>query len=947
MRPLNPHNNHLIKSYEYQIELDDKKDAYQFQSDIISLQYSRINSLIEIVFNQFIPENYTYYIDSIELDLGVISNYNYETELPLRIEEELIKYFKSNMLENGSLRSAKKIELSISILNNLEYFLLHGHYSWQNNLDKSPSILLEELLKSDSIHLVTMLKKIGKKELIRKRMVYQFNEELLENMVIAVVGKENQYMISFKNNIFKKKEESKLIIGPSKNYKDAIWEIILAFIFEQTSDYYNKKSFLKYLIVHIAQKYQLTYLSLLQLIGHGIRLDKNKLSPSLEFARMIEELENQELASNKKDVLSSNYENVNWLEEIGDFISSGSFKSNIFSFSKSEFNHQLKILFHSKNKGFIKLVKKWFQNSIQLNRLLIYTDHHLSDELVAFCPSSFYKSIDHFILKIEKNKNQLTIETHKLWAKILNQKSKLILLSYMYSSRDQKNSIQNFLTSILIENKSEESVFHDLIKELQYILPQQLKRSLKSDLLNFNQLSADSKIRNILDEINTFTYQNEKELWALWTENNLSIWCKKLNCSERELMVQFEKTLSSISSNQSLKLILEWIRSKDLKAFQKQIYLEHNIPIDYRAKLALPTPYDPIFYIIDKGEIPWWLPSYSKSMMIESFTRIWESPEKRKNLLKTLAKSKNQHLFYSLIKSEQLYKLWKTTYRGQNEEVHTSLILLQNIFVSKFLPIGLLSHHDYNAFISNVSSIGLNHSGEKAISMIFNYLNNWMLNIEFLKYKNSSLYFYQFIDNLLNNISNTSLKKEFLKIKIILTGRIKKYINGSYKESNSMITSAYDLFKIESESVEKSDLIHIKKKISTKLNSEQEEFYSKSVSFIYAFEKTLTILEFKKIRNLFAEFVLLAYHSTGFNSWSKHQWNLITYYSFSQTIGIHKSKLLLLQNNPKIVLNPEIKLFQNQILEALIQENNISIHIDRAEQVSANNQHPPPIPKKK
>ncbi|MDN3643353.1 contractile injection system tape measure protein [Lutimonas halocynthiae] len=918
------HNTHLIKSHAYEIELSDQKDAYQFQSDIISLQNSRITPLIEKVLNHFIPENYSFYIDSIELDLGVVSKYNYENELPILIEEKLIQYFKSNMLDNGTLRSAKRIEGNISTLNNLEYFLLNGYYSWQNNSEKSPSLVLKDLIKTNAIDVVSMLKKIGKKELVRKRMVYQFTEELLENIVLTVVGKENKYMISFKNYIFQQKEESNQFKRSSIHYKDAIWEVILAFVFEKTGDYTNKKTFVKYLIVHISQKYQIALESFLLQITQGIGIEKSKESPSLEFIRLIKELKGQELRINNDAKYSLNKNKINWVYEIDYFLNFGVFKSKIFIGSQKEFNNRLKLLIQEKNKDFIKQIRKWILEPSQLNRLLVYSDHHLFDELVTFCPSSSFKVIDDFILHVDNNRNRLTHDTNKLWTRIKDQRSKLTLHSFLYNPKNLSDRLPSFLMSILKEFEKEEGLIHLLINEIYLVLPNNLQDPLVNSETFVSGLLIQSEVQKIIDEINLFAYQNEKVFWELWFKNNSIEWCQRLQCTQQELIFRFEKSFSLSASKQPLQLILEEIRKKDSGILPVHSDIERINPREKHDPLVLPTSFEPVLYIIDKGELPWWIPSFSKSMMNESFSRIWKHSEKREKLISSLSKSKNCKLFYRLIEFEQIQNIWKAGHLEHNEGLDSIFMEFQNLFANKFVPIGLLKHIDYTTFISNVTSIGFNYSGSKATSKVFDYLNDWLLKVEFIKYENSGLYFYQLIDNLLNKALGPSIEKELLNTKSILKDLSNKLIKKkANKLSNSIITPKYEKDNLKMGSIASSTLNEIHKDLSQKLNSEQEDYFEKSISFIYAFKNLLSIVEFEKIRLLFSELVWLSYHSTGLKSWSKLKWNLLTFHSFSQIIGVRKSKSLIIENDQKLMSDPQIKLYQNGILEALIQDNKI------------------------
>jgi hypothetical protein len=250
---------HIIKAQEYQIGLRDQSEAHQVQTNISGLQETRINTLLNEVLNKFEDKDFIYQFDTIELDLGSLRKSNYENELVYRLEEELTKYLSYNIMENGRLREGHRVETYERLLDNLEYFLENGHFKWNSTHSLTPIKLWSNLLKTQPQALLQLLKKMGKQEAVRKRMIFQFKEDTLEEIVSLAAKKEGRHMISYKNKILDYQEKYRIVEAPLQSVHSVIWEIILGYIFAEGKSYHDKKSFLQYLIKKIAISYNIAY----------------------------------------------------------------------------------------------------------------------------------------------------------------------------------------------------------------------------------------------------------------------------------------------------------------------------------------------------------------------------------------------------------------------------------------------------------------------------------------------------------------------------------------------------------------------------------------------------------------------------------------------------------------------------------------------------------------
>lgn len=170
-------NSHIIRSQEFLIELDDKKDASGIQSGISLLQSTKIISIIDSVLSKYDDPDFIQIIHNIELDLGTVNKLNFEEEILYKLEEAIEAYMKLAVKENSNSKESYKISIGDRVVDDLEHFLINGYYKWNQTLTLTPSALLQKLREENQILLAAMLRKVTKIDKVGKRISFLFNDE--------------------------------------------------------------------------------------------------------------------------------------------------------------------------------------------------------------------------------------------------------------------------------------------------------------------------------------------------------------------------------------------------------------------------------------------------------------------------------------------------------------------------------------------------------------------------------------------------------------------------------------------------------------------------------------------------------------------------------------------------------------------------------------------------
>jgi hypothetical protein len=300
-----PHR-HIIQSQRYVLTIVQQQEAGAYQSRISKLQHNRMDRLLEKILTKFSQKGKVFQFDQISLDLGTVNPANFENEVAYRLEEQLTHFLQTHIDSAGKVVAGKSINLFVQQLELLEYYLLHGTLPWSSSTKDRPEEILRELLRQQNPELLDMLKKQAPRENVRKRLVFQFQDEILEEIVCLATQREGEYILDFRHNLIARQQQQNIPESNPGNFSQALWEVILAYVFVETRSYYNKKYFLKYVIRQIALKYRYTYEVLLQFFVSEMNTQRKTPAKASEFSQILQSLHAETAAQpeNVSDILT-------------------------------------------------------------------------------------------------------------------------------------------------------------------------------------------------------------------------------------------------------------------------------------------------------------------------------------------------------------------------------------------------------------------------------------------------------------------------------------------------------------------------------------------------------------------------------------------------------------------------------------------------------------------
>jgi hypothetical protein len=941
---------HIIKAQEFQIGLNDQDEAHRVQTAISGLQESRINKLLDTILTQFDDKDAIFRFDSIQLDLGTIRKSNYENELIYRLEEELTRYLSNTILENGRMREGIRVATNEGKLENLEFFLLNGHIKWNSNESETPNKLLESLLKTNPEDLRTLLKTVGKQEGVRKRMTFQFQETTLASIVTLVAKEEGSYMISYKDSIVDYQQKHRLVETSSGVLKTAVWEIILAYIFAESRSFYDKKSFLEYLIKKMGEKYNIGYTALLNILSTVIKADEKLAQRTGDFQKLIVQLkEEQSPQIAAKETPTSKKETINdWLEAFSSYINFGVFGSQSQITSKSDFNDRFLKIIKSRNKLMLSRVDQWLTDHSKKRRLLSIASAPVLNMIIELSHIPSIVAAREFLDVLDKNSNDPSIHSKKFMEKVLSERGELILKLPSSHNYQEKKLLHHLLRNILNISNENEDDFVQFLFETKVGLSHNYEKIIDQFLMTFYQNMGKLVLEGITSEIEQYTNTNSPEFWDGWLEDKIPRWTGSTRLSRSRLLKYVTKRLrKNKASAQLLHFIVkrETVKGKETTNIESNAKLiaeinelSENEKGSSRKKIVL--------FILEKGVLPWWIQNKDYWTTFNTdFQRLWSKPKERIILVNLLRKNTDKVAYAQLLNDENMKAVLLELDASKSREISTLLDKIFQLLNEKLVPTGAVNFHQYSELKGSILTHLINVSNAKQAQSFLPLLKTWSKSVGIATYDSILETFIHTLRDTWKELSEGTLKKNLESwLKQLTKDRLtslrnakkstslKAYLSLSHPTPASLkspkevlsylhkiVLSKPEQFNsLLNEADFRTSLIkelskeHLRELIHQKIGTNQQEFYQQSISYLNHYQSYISANEYKKVNEIFEELILLQLSTKGLNSWGLKDWIRLLFEVVNQVIGKPKNKNLLFRITEKLQAENKEDLVGNQ-----------------------------------
>lgn len=302
---MNSSKQHITATVHWQTTFDEKEEVRTMQHTLSDWSHYKLPVLLNSVYDSVCPEDHTWKIPTLTLDLGSIDYKNLAAELSVKVEKTLRE--ELNKIARYGANSQSEIEIFVGPslqIELLEHFLLTGFYPWNHQTGfKTVDALFSELFETHSGAIIEMIRDIGKAERVRKRIAWQIKEENIHRIVRGLEPNHFEFIIQFTSELSTAQAQDPKGQSSKSQFKKDVWLWVLGYLLVDRGTLFNKTAFVKSSLQQMANHYNMQYEELLHWVAEAVNTAfKEGANPS-ELVTIIAGLSKESSMTKAKSTL--------------------------------------------------------------------------------------------------------------------------------------------------------------------------------------------------------------------------------------------------------------------------------------------------------------------------------------------------------------------------------------------------------------------------------------------------------------------------------------------------------------------------------------------------------------------------------------------------------------------------------------------------------------------
>lgn len=209
-------------------------------------------------------------VEKLDLDLGTLSEAEFYSAFPRRLAEKLTEAFQAYLAKPEN-RSAERHSSPLYHTKGTFFYLLHGRDNEELPDQPLPFLArLRQALKRTPDELRYFLLREGHRENLRRRLVWQADDPLLEGLVLLTEQHDPQFVVDYSRFLIASHPRLHRPGIDSKGYRDTVWFLILTYLWCESKGYNSKKQLVRRTIEQLAAHYNIKPTALLALLTAGV-----------------------------------------------------------------------------------------------------------------------------------------------------------------------------------------------------------------------------------------------------------------------------------------------------------------------------------------------------------------------------------------------------------------------------------------------------------------------------------------------------------------------------------------------------------------------------------------------------------------------------------------------------------------------------------------------------
>lgn len=254
---------HIIRQHKIEINAFDKSKTQEIFNEMSRLFNHRVKDVTGYLFDKHDSEDLLIKIDSLEVDMGVIpfpvSENNFVKIYSEKLEEVLLQLLKRKEYSR-QLQETNDMNMSPALNQLLEHYLLTGTITWWANTNelKDPEYVFRKLKEQHESVLKTTIINLFGKQVVRKRLVYSFQEEYIRLVIRFIKPTDEVFILQYHAEVSQLHMETNFVRTENSAFRKELWLFIFDFLADHAGTHFNRKMFVKYTLKSIANRFNMS-----------------------------------------------------------------------------------------------------------------------------------------------------------------------------------------------------------------------------------------------------------------------------------------------------------------------------------------------------------------------------------------------------------------------------------------------------------------------------------------------------------------------------------------------------------------------------------------------------------------------------------------------------------------------------------------------------------------
>lgn len=233
-------------------------------------------------------------IESLHLELGTLAEEEFYNKFPVRLKERMQEALRS-LLQGPEVAGVRRCSLTADCCDRLMYYFLYGYFNWEQEGGVSDlKQILHRVLREEAVSFQRFLLTEGYREALRKRLVFRLDDGMLGALVSLTVGSEAVFINRYTDFLIQNHPRLHRYQVPRKEYREAVWMLVLAYIWAANRGYVSRKEFVAYTLRGLAAHLGIGIFVLLGYFTQGVQELLAGDSNRHELLEMLEEIRFEE-----------------------------------------------------------------------------------------------------------------------------------------------------------------------------------------------------------------------------------------------------------------------------------------------------------------------------------------------------------------------------------------------------------------------------------------------------------------------------------------------------------------------------------------------------------------------------------------------------------------------------------------------------------------------------